>query len=106
MNIKNFILTGFVLIALLATPLLTLAQDDDETVEIDTEDWVEFVSEDELFTISHPEDWFVGDNSDDPTTLNIANNEELRRRPSHYITPCSAFSALMSLKVSPTEKLA
>jgi hypothetical protein len=65
-----------ILIALLVSPVLAMAQGDDEI------EWVEFESESGLVTISYPEGWFVGTstNEDDPTaeiSVNFANSEEL-----------------------------
>lgn len=77
MKVKNLALTGIMLVVMLAAPLLALAQDDDEMVEINTEDWVEFVSEDELFTVRHPAGWFASPDPDSPTTLIVVNSEAL-----------------------------
>jgi hypothetical protein len=67
---------GLLLLTLLATPLLTLAQEDDEILEVDTSEWVEFTTEDEVYTLLHPPDWFV-DLGEGLASIVITSNESL-----------------------------
>jgi hypothetical protein len=72
--LKNLMI-GLLLLALMVSPMLALAQDDDI-------EWIEFESESGLVKVSYPDGWFVGTglNEDDPSaeiSVNFANNEEL-----------------------------
>lgn len=63
------------LLFILSLALPVFAQDDEDS------DLVEFTTEDESFTVSHPEDWVVEwDGEADPTTLIVANSEEVVTR--------------------------
>ena len=78
MRIARSILVGLMLLALMASPLLALAQEDDDEalMEVDTSEWVEFTSEDEYYTLLLPPDWVAGP-SEEPGSIVIANSEAL-----------------------------
>jgi hypothetical protein len=76
MGIKRFFLVGLILLALIATPLLSLAQDDAEILEVDTSDWEEFTSEDENFTLLLPPDWVAGPGRA-PRSITIATSDSV-----------------------------
>ena len=75
MKVNRFALLGVLMLVLVVRPLLVVAQDDDK-VEVDTSEWVEFTSEDEIFTVMYPPDWFAG-SGEGPGSLFIVNNELL-----------------------------
>jgi hypothetical protein len=70
MKTAKCLLIGLLLILLLAAPLSVLAQDDDK------EGWVEYTASNELFTLSHPKDWFISYDPDDLLFFYLANSEE------------------------------
>jgi len=76
MSILHKLFVGLLLVAVMTSPLMVMAQDeDDEMMEVDTSDWVEFESEDGIYKLLYPPDWFVEATEDGG--LVIANSESL-----------------------------
>lgn len=88
------------LLFILSLALPVFAQDDEDS------DLVEFTTEDESFTVSHPEDWVVEwDGEDDPTTLIVANSEEVVTRMDEDDSQIEAGDRVIMFLVAPADFL-